>query len=187
MLWARCSGNWPWLPCGRSLRSAGGTGFCCANADVDTAQTEIRSRARQNRTELVGEPRRFMRRPFLPFQPLPSSSTFMPPNGRLVASFGDLNSSSFLAYFNALAPWCVSFFLRLIMPAVTVFRSSLNPELIMKKSIMLAVAGGLLFVLPMLQAADITGKVILKGTPPKEKEIPQVKDDANCGKLHTSA
>jgi len=63
----------------------------------------------------------------------------------------------------------------------------LNPELIMKKSIMLAVAGGLLFVLPTLQAADITGKVILKGTPPKEKEIPQVKDDANCGKLHTSA
>ena len=50
---------------------------------------------------------------------------------------------------------------------------------------MLAVAGSLLFVLPTLQAADITGKVILKGTAPKEKDIPQVKDDPNCGKLHT--
>jgi plastocyanin len=55
----------------------------------------------------------------------------------------------------------------------------------MKKCIILAVAGGLLFVLPTTKAADITGKVILKGTPPKEKDIPQVKDDPNCGKLHT--
>ena len=31
------------------------------------------------------------------------------------------------------------------------------------------------------QAADITGKVTLKGTPPPEKELPL---DANCGKLH---
>jgi len=36
-------------------------------------------------------------------------------------------------------------------------------------------------------AADITGKVTLKGTPPPEKEISQIKDDANCGKLHTEA
>ncbi len=31
------------------------------------------------------------------------------------------------------------------------------------------------------QAADITGKITLKGTPPPEKELPL---DANCGKLH---
>ena len=36
-------------------------------------------------------------------------------------------------------------------------------------------------------AGDITGKVTLKGTPPPEKEISQIKDDANCGKLHTEA
>jgi hypothetical protein len=36
-------------------------------------------------------------------------------------------------------------------------------------------------------AGDITGKVTLKGTPPAEKEITQIKDDANCGKLHTEA
>jgi plastocyanin len=28
--------------------------------------------------------------------------------------------------------------------------------------------------------------VTLKGTPPPEKEIPQIKDDPNCGKLHTA-
>jgi plastocyanin len=47
--------------------------------------------------------------------------------------------------------------------------------------------GGLLAVLPPTQAADITGKITLKGTAPKEKEIPQVKDDPNCGKLHSGA
>jgi plastocyanin len=36
-------------------------------------------------------------------------------------------------------------------------------------------------------AGDITGKVTLKGTPPAEKEITSIKDDANCGKLHTEA
>ena len=34
-------------------------------------------------------------------------------------------------------------------------------------------------------ASDITGTITLKGTPPPEKEITQIKDDANCGKLHT--
>ena len=33
--------------------------------------------------------------------------------------------------------------------------------------------------------ADIAGKIILKGTPPPEKEITQLKGDVNCGKLHT--
>jgi plastocyanin len=35
-------------------------------------------------------------------------------------------------------------------------------------------------------AGDITGTVTLKGTPPPELEITQVKEDVNCGKLHTS-
>ncbi|HEY5914858.1 MAG TPA: carboxypeptidase regulatory-like domain-containing protein [Verrucomicrobiae bacterium] len=34
-------------------------------------------------------------------------------------------------------------------------------------------------------AGDITGTVILKGTPPKEKDITPLKDDATCGKLHS--
>jgi plastocyanin len=33
-------------------------------------------------------------------------------------------------------------------------------------------------------AADITGTVTLKGTPPKEKDITPLKDDPTCGKLH---
>ncbi len=40
-------------------------------------------------------------------------------------------------------------------------------------------------LLQPVHAGDISGTVTLKGTPPPEKEIPQVKDDANCGKLHT--
>ena len=35
-------------------------------------------------------------------------------------------------------------------------------------------------------AADITGTITLKGTPPKEKEITPVMEDANCSKLHTT-
>jgi plastocyanin len=33
-------------------------------------------------------------------------------------------------------------------------------------------------------AADITGTVTLKGTPPPEKDITPLKEDATCGKLH---
>lgn len=39
----------------------------------------------------------------------------------------------------------------------------------------------------LANAGNITGKVTLKGTPPPEKEIAQIKDDVNCGKLHTEA
>jgi len=53
----------------------------------------------------------------------------------------------------------------------------------MKTLITLAVVAA---AIPAL-AGDITGKVTLKGTPPAEKEIGQIKDDANCGKLHTEA
>ncbi len=34
-------------------------------------------------------------------------------------------------------------------------------------------------------AGDITGTVTLKGTPPKEKDITPLKEDPNCGKLHS--
>jgi plastocyanin len=34
-------------------------------------------------------------------------------------------------------------------------------------------------------AADITGTITLKGTPPKEKDITPLKEDATCGKLHS--
>ena len=37
-----------------------------------------------------------------------------------------------------------------------------------------------------LNAADLTGTVTLKGTPPAEKDITPLKDDPNCGKLVTS-
>src|ERR1041385_3881865 len=35
-------------------------------------------------------------------------------------------------------------------------------------------------------AGEITGTITLKGTPPKEKDITPLKDDPNCGKLHSS-
>jgi len=39
--------------------------------------------------------------------------------------------------------------------------------------------------LQLVSAADITGKVILKGTPPPEIKIDPLMADPNCGKLHT--
>ncbi len=39
--------------------------------------------------------------------------------------------------------------------------------------------------LQVASASDISGTIALKGTPPPEKEITQVKEDPNCGKLHT--
>lgn len=35
-------------------------------------------------------------------------------------------------------------------------------------------------------AGDITGTIVLKGTPPKERDITPLKDDPNCGKLHST-
>jgi len=40
-------------------------------------------------------------------------------------------------------------------------------------------------VLNVGKAADITGTVTLQGTPPKEKDITPLKEDPNCGKLHS--
>lgn len=56
----------------------------------------------------------------------------------------------------------------------------------MKLNRFLAVVAGFTAVLQVATAGNITGKVTLKGTPAPEKEIPQIKDDANCGKLHTA-
>jgi plastocyanin len=44
---------------------------------------------------------------------------------------------------------------------------------------------GLVAGLQVAPAADITGTITLKGTPPKEKDITPLMEDANCGKLHT--
>src|ERR1043165_5337217 len=57
----------------------------------------------------------------------------------------------------------------------------------MKLNCSLAVVAGFTAALQIATAGNITGKVTLKGTPPPEKEITQIKDDANCGKLHTEA
>ena len=35
-------------------------------------------------------------------------------------------------------------------------------------------------------AGDVVGTITLKGTPPKEKDITPLKEDPNCGKLHTA-
>src|SRR2546428_3020535 len=50
-----------------------------------------------------------------------------------------------------------------------------------------SVIAGLAAGLQVAAAGDIIGTITLKGTPPPEKEITPVKDDVNCGKLHTEA
>jgi plastocyanin len=45
-------------------------------------------------------------------------------------------------------------------------------------------AAGLLAAAQLAVAGDITGTITLKGTPPKEKDITPLKEDATCGKLH---
>jgi plastocyanin len=57
------------------------------------------------------------------------------------------------------------------------------PAFMMKRTVLLALtATGFLF---NAIAGDIVGTVTLKGTPPKEKDITPLKDDATCGKLHS--
>ncbi|HWW03289.1 MAG TPA: carboxypeptidase regulatory-like domain-containing protein [Candidatus Acidoferrum sp.] len=55
----------------------------------------------------------------------------------------------------------------------------------MIKTTALFSAAVVLASLQLVSAGEITGTVTLKGTPPKEKEITPLKEDANCGKLHT--
>src|ERR1039458_4488807 len=56
----------------------------------------------------------------------------------------------------------------------------------MKKLTKLIIITGLAATGQLASAADITGTITLKGTPPKEKEITPVMEDANCSKLHTT-
>jgi hypothetical protein len=55
----------------------------------------------------------------------------------------------------------------------------------MNKTTAFATIAGLAFACQLASAGDITGTITLKGTPPKEKDITPLKDDATCGKLHT--
>jgi hypothetical protein len=55
----------------------------------------------------------------------------------------------------------------------------------MKKMSVLFVLGGLAAGSQFVRASDISGVITLKGTPKPEVEITQIKDDPNCGKLHT--
>jgi plastocyanin len=54
----------------------------------------------------------------------------------------------------------------------------------MKKSVLAALIAGMA-VVSSVRAGDISGTVTLKGTPPPEKVITPLKDDPNCGKLHS--
>jgi len=56
----------------------------------------------------------------------------------------------------------------------------------MKMKTVLALAVGLTATLQVATAGDLTGTVTLKGTPPAEKEITPLKDDATCGKFHAA-
>jgi hypothetical protein len=55
----------------------------------------------------------------------------------------------------------------------------------MKLSFALFTAIGIAGLAQFASAADITGTVTLNGTPPAEKEITPLENDAVCGKLHT--
>jgi plastocyanin len=55
----------------------------------------------------------------------------------------------------------------------------------MTKTTVLFSLGTMLAGVHLAAAADIAGTITLKGTPPKEKDITPLKEDANCGKLHT--
>lgn len=55
----------------------------------------------------------------------------------------------------------------------------------MKINIRFAAAVALFAALGLAPAADITGTITLKGTPPPEKEITELKSDVNCGPLRT--
>jgi hypothetical protein len=55
----------------------------------------------------------------------------------------------------------------------------------MKRTFALAIAFGVVTALQVATAGDISGSITLKGTPPPEKPITPLKDDPNCGKLHT--
>src|SRR5262245_58186969 len=55
----------------------------------------------------------------------------------------------------------------------------------MKRTFALAILFGLGTSLQVATAGDISGTITLKGKPPEEKPITPLKDDPNCGKLHS--
>src|SRR5215467_915552 len=55
----------------------------------------------------------------------------------------------------------------------------------MNKTTVLLTLSALAIANQLAAAGEITGTITLKGTPPKEKDITPLKDDATCGKLHT--
>jgi plastocyanin len=55
-----------------------------------------------------------------------------------------------------------------------------------KKILTLVIVAAAAAALQSASAGDITGTVTLKGTPPKERDITPLKDDANCGKFHST-
>jgi plastocyanin len=55
----------------------------------------------------------------------------------------------------------------------------------MKMNRTLAAVAGFAAALQIATAGNLTGKVTLSGTPPPEKEITPLKEDATCGKLTT--
>ncbi len=56
----------------------------------------------------------------------------------------------------------------------------------MKKSLLI-LSLGLFAVSQITNAADITGVITLKGTPPAEREITPIKDDPNCSAMYPGA
>jgi plastocyanin len=56
----------------------------------------------------------------------------------------------------------------------------------MKKSLLI-LSLGLFAVSQITNAADITGVITLKGTPPAEREITPIKDDLNCSAMYPGA
>ena len=55
----------------------------------------------------------------------------------------------------------------------------------MKKTFALIIVTGLAASLQIASAGEISGKIILKGTPPKEAENNDIKSNADCAKMHT--
>lgn len=67
------------------------------------------------------------------------------------------------------------------MPWLLVGRSTL----LLMKSVFSSTLVALGFAAVSIHAADVSGKVTLKGTPPPEKEIAPLMKDVNCGKSYT--
>jgi plastocyanin len=55
----------------------------------------------------------------------------------------------------------------------------------MNKTTALVIIAGIWAGAQLALAGDITGTITLKGTPPKEKDITPLKEDATCGKMHS--